>query len=529
MREDTAIKGFTFGKQEVKQILYADDLTLFIKGENSMNKLQYIFEEYEKISGLRMNKEKTYFVWMGKEKDKPDLPLFGKLAQKVKILGIYFTLDVKIREEMNYKEILSKIKRLLGWWKQRDLTLTGKIHLMKTYALSKLNYVTSLTAVPKWVLTEVEKITFDFLWKGKDRIKRDIICQDYKHGGLRMTQYKLFIKAQRINWLKRLLYGDKDMGWKMFFDYCCKSVGGRFIFLCDYDLSKLKLQIPIFYMDILQVWEEIRICRTMDEEFVNPIILNNRNICLRGRMFFSASFYEKGIFTLDHILDKGKVKPFQYFLNLGMNTSDLITIYDIYNSLSEDFKKERITIKFQHIDPLNFDLDLKILGQRTKLKDVHSRKFYEVLVGQLQNQYSLKIKDGENQFEYTGEETKEIFVRPRCTTLLSKHREFQYMLLHGVIYTKVQLSRFGFVGNSLCSFCNQETETYKHVFWQCKEVKDTWKAMITYYDLVEIRNMEWKDVFVGLPGRTIRMKFVNSLIIVLKYIIIKRYRQSTAL
>ena len=45
--------------------------------------------------------------------------------------------------------------------------------------------------------------------------------------------------------------------------------------------------------------------------------------------------------------------------------------------------------------------------------------------------------------------------------------------------------------------------------------------MITYYDLVEIRNMEWKDVFVGLPGRTIRMKFVNSLIIVLKYIIFK--------
>ena len=134
---------------------------------------------------------------------------------------------------------------------------------------------------------------------------------------------------------------------------------------------------------------------------------------------------------------------------------------------------------------------------------------------------SLQIKDGQNNFEYTEEEIKEIFVRPRSTTLLSKHREFQYMLLHGVIYTKVQLSRFNFVENSMCSFCHQETETYKHVFLQCQIVKDIWKDMITYYDLMEIRNMDWPDIFVGLPGSSVRIKFVNSLIILLKYIIFK--------
>ena len=112
----------------------------------------------------------------------------------------------------------------------------GKIHLLKTYALSKLNYISSLLVVPNWVLSEVEKITFDFLWNGKDRIKRNIMYQDYKNGGMRMNNYSLSIKAQRIGWLKRLLYGEKHMGWKMYFDYCSRSVGGRFIFLCDYEL-----------------------------------------------------------------------------------------------------------------------------------------------------------------------------------------------------------------------------------------------------------------------------------------------------
>ena len=68
------------------------------------------------------------------------------------------------------------------------------------------------------------------------------------------------------------------------------------------------------------------------------------------------------------------------------------------------------------------------------------------------------------------------------------------MLLHGVLFTKEHLSRFGFVGNNLCSYCNQETETYKHVFLQCPIIKDIWKEMILYYDLTEIQNMECAEI-----------------------------------
>ena len=86
---------------------------------------------------------------IGKKKRNSDILPMGNLVTEIKILGVYFSLDVKIREELNYKEILSKIKRLLGWWKQRDLTVMGKVHLVKTYALSKLNYVSSSLVLPK--------------------------------------------------------------------------------------------------------------------------------------------------------------------------------------------------------------------------------------------------------------------------------------------------------------------------------------------------------------------------------------------
>ena len=63
-------------------------------------------------------------------------------------------------------------------------------------------------------MSEVEKITYEFFMEwGRIELKRNVMCQDYKNGGIRMTNYRLFVKAQRICWVRRLLYGNQDMGW----------------------------------------------------------------------------------------------------------------------------------------------------------------------------------------------------------------------------------------------------------------------------------------------------------------------------
>ena len=76
-----------------------------MKDRYSINRLQYIFDEFGKISGLRVNKGKTNFLWMGKETDRPDIPLFGNLVQEVKIVGVHFSLDIKVKDNLNFKEV----------------------------------------------------------------------------------------------------------------------------------------------------------------------------------------------------------------------------------------------------------------------------------------------------------------------------------------------------------------------------------------------------------------------------------------
>ena len=127
IRNDKNIRGIKLGQNEIKQVLYADDITLFLQDRESIKRVQQIFEAFEKISGLKVNKEKTNLVCLGKESEIPGEQLFGNLVEEVKILGIHFTRNLKRKEDLNYKEMLSKIKRLVGWWKQRDLTIMGKI------------------------------------------------------------------------------------------------------------------------------------------------------------------------------------------------------------------------------------------------------------------------------------------------------------------------------------------------------------------------------------------------------------------
>ena len=523
IRKDNNITGFQFGHNEIKQIMYADDISLFVKDEQSIRRLQYTFDEFGKISGLKINKGKTNFLWLGEEKSIPDINLFGNFVQEIKILGIYFCLDVKVKENLNFKEILSKIKRLLGWWKERDLTLMGKIHLMKTFALSKLNYVSSLIVVPQWVFSEVEKITFEFLWNGKDRIKRNIMYQNYEFGGMKMTNFRLFVKAQRIMWLKRLLYGEKQVGWKLYFDFSFRTLGGRLLFMCDFDSSVLTCKAPPFYLEIVKAWLDIDKHRHAENDPLNPILFNNKHIRIAGKMFFYRDLYEAGICRVQDILDNGQLKPLPYFHTLGLcfKTDEVLKINDICNAIPKTWRESTTEGTFQKVDLTNFNLILKMSGQKTDLQLLKSRRIYEVMVKDLQSSYILHIKDDHNRYDYSDKEKRDIFIKPRNATLIRKHREFQFMLLHGAVYTRERLMDFGFELDNLCSFCQREPETYLHLFLQCDKVKSLWEFLINQFEIQDLRNMEWRDIFCGIAGNANRLRCVNSLIILMKYTIFR--------
>jgi hypothetical protein len=85
----------------------------------------------------------------------------------VKILGIHFSYNKNLMNEKNFLVTVENIEKLLNVWRQRDLTLEGKIIIFKSLAISKIVHVAYLSAVPKEIIDKLEKIQNEFLFNGK--------------------------------------------------------------------------------------------------------------------------------------------------------------------------------------------------------------------------------------------------------------------------------------------------------------------------------------------------------------------------
>ena len=57
------------------------------------------------------------------------------------LLGITFSTEIKEMEDLNIRPILSIISKEIYKWQRRNLTPIGKIALIKTLLLSRLNHI----------------------------------------------------------------------------------------------------------------------------------------------------------------------------------------------------------------------------------------------------------------------------------------------------------------------------------------------------------------------------------------------------
>ena len=91
-------------------------------------------------------------------------------------LGVAFAYDSTTSYKINFEEKLLTLKNALNLWTTRNLTLIGRICIVKTLAISKLVYNTSVFTMPPNFTDKVNDICFKFIWNFKpDKVKRQTI------------------------------------------------------------------------------------------------------------------------------------------------------------------------------------------------------------------------------------------------------------------------------------------------------------------------------------------------------------------
>ena len=108
---------------------------------------------FSKCSGLEINSEKTECMVLGNHISSTVATVTSskniRVNHIIKIVGVYFTCNDSQRRKLNFDEILRWIKEKLQMWKWRDLTILGRIQIVKTFVIPLFMYRASLICVQK--------------------------------------------------------------------------------------------------------------------------------------------------------------------------------------------------------------------------------------------------------------------------------------------------------------------------------------------------------------------------------------------
>jgi uncharacterized membrane protein len=137
-----------------------------------------------------------------------------KWVKQVHALGIFFSYDTDSVIQKNFMDRAKEFKRILDMWSQRDLSLIGKITILKSLAFSKVIYQCGVMSTPTTFIELIVDIAYQFIWHNKpDKIKRQTLIAEYEKGGLKMIDICSFLKAQKAMWVKRFMTQDQA-SWK---------------------------------------------------------------------------------------------------------------------------------------------------------------------------------------------------------------------------------------------------------------------------------------------------------------------------
>ena len=140
------IKGIKIADITYKLWQFADDTTLLLDGsEKSLNETLKTLHQYASVSGLKVNASKTRAVWIGSQKFSGET--FNHRYKldwsqtEFTILGIKFSCNLDLIIDINFREKIAQIEQEIKQWSKRILTPLGRITILKTLLVAKLNHL----------------------------------------------------------------------------------------------------------------------------------------------------------------------------------------------------------------------------------------------------------------------------------------------------------------------------------------------------------------------------------------------------
>ena len=522
------IRGINIDNNEFLITQFADDTQLFLEGtEKSLNSAISLLENFAHCSGLKINFEKSECYKIGSIRNNNRTIKTYKTIKwskgPINVLGI--KIPITNRDDifkLNIQDKLTNIKSTFNLWNTRNLTLIGKINIIKSQILSKLTYIlTVLPIFPKHYLEEIQRMIYCFIWNGKtDRIQRQILINSIEEGGLKTPDLETYEKSLKLTWIKRYIDENNSGLWKYFLAKIMNNFGNIFLLSCNMDpndekISRVKNK---FYKDILQTWFELNKIYN-NEERIEPsqeFIWNNRNIKIMNATIFYKEWYENGIIHVADLFQNGNLISYNTLTNIYHIETNFIKYFSICSAIPREWKN-KIKISGQ-TRPYNITSKVfSILSEHKKI----SRIFYWKLLQRKCKTPERIIRYWTQCFPELRKNDFKVFFRTALScTVEAKIVSFQFKFLHNILPNNKLLYKMGKRESENCHFCKTEPDSLQHMFWGCKTVSEFYSKIENHLKdrLGQNFLLEKKEIFLGknMYIRDNKTEFMNHLYLLLK-------------
>lgn len=349
---------------------YADDTSLMLDGtEISLRESIDEINAFTKCSGLKINFSKTRVIWIGSKRYSSDSFLpehnleWGR--DRFTLLGIEFSVNLYQIPKLNFDKKLIKLKSLIKSWSRRTITPIGRIHVIKSLLISQFNHlIISLPTPDEQFLNKLNSILFNYLWNSSvDKVKRDVIVQQYNEGGLKMVNLKAFRESVKLSWIMRLyqITAKWQLVLKTFINIdLLTDTGNHYFDVCLHNCKN-----P-FWRDVLKAWAKMRELdtnMTKGESLKTPV-WHNKNICVANKSIFYKDWKVKGVNIINDFIknaDSHEFYTFHEFSEKPQIKTNFLNYHSTVAAIKKflcSFNLQNLRLEFPMI-PVNIEMFIK--------------------------------------------------------------------------------------------------------------------------------------------------------------------------
>ena len=376
---------------------------------------------------------------------------------------------------MNWHSKIEKIEEILTKWSKRDLSLIGRVQIIKTFALSQITLPASTLPIPENIISKLNSILFKFLWKTNDKIKRIKMIKSMKHGGVGMVDIQCYFESIKASWINRIMNAKPDKhNWVQIPYYFLNSIGfdcNELIYNFDNTVNFLELNhLPLFYKEAIQYYNKIHVTNLTDfkHNIANQPIWGNKFITIkhgkRKNILFFRDWIRSGVRKISDLRFRDGVLDENYIYNTIRNQQN---IYMQIAIVKKALLPYRNTI--QNINVAQGANTTETVFNCITTKQIY-RKMLEEKTEHISPTSDYLFMQGFKHIEFDMFYTK-VFLEREV-----KLKEFNLKLLHGILPCNRNLKRWRLKDSDICDTCN-EIQSIEHLLFECNYVQPLWNKI----------------------------------------------------